>query len=334
LAVVDSSHVFLSQGWCYPLDQYNRYWSWDVTIKERLRGDWTERFHAAGSWSYWHYRARRLVFLDTLVGWHSGQYGVSVRTNDGGTSWSEFASFEDSSEVGYDASFIDQQPGWAAWNSVGRTTNGGDSWFAKTADIGARRIQMFDSLSGWVMTTSGLLHTMDGGDSWTTVVAQSGLKAMRFLDPSNGVAVGSGGLILRTTDAGNTWLTDTAETSLDLYAVWMVDSVHAWAAGDSGVVLGMGDWALPGVEEQAERQPARPELTYVWPNPCRGTLWLALRGGTGSVVVYDDCGRPVASVQCAPARAEKLDLQRLPAGVYFARVLSSPQASARFVLLR
>jgi hypothetical protein len=63
-------------------------------------------------------------------------------------------------------------------------------------------------------------------------------------------------------------------------------------------------------------------------------LWLECRGGTGSVVVYDDCGRPVASVPCTPARAEKLDLRGLPAGVYFARVPTSPQAGVRFVFLR
>jgi hypothetical protein len=52
------------------------------------------------------------------------------------------------------------------------------------------------------------------------------------------------------------------------------------------------------------------------------------------VVVYDGCGRPVASVRCTPAREEKLDLRGLPAGVYFARVASPRQAVVRFVLLR
>jgi photosystem II stability/assembly factor-like uncharacterized protein len=332
LAVVDSSHVFLSSY--QEIYLYPTHWSWDVYIRERLHGSWTEKFHAGASWVYYTEDAYRLVFLDTLNGWHLGQSdGVAVRTNDGGTSWRQFALFEDSGDAGYDVSFVDNQTGWAAWDSVGKTTNGGDSWFPKTANIGARRIQMFDTLNGWVLSTSGLMQTTNGGDSWTTVVAESGLQAMRFCNPQYGVAVGLNGRILRTTDAGVTWMPDTASAAMDLYAVSMIDSAHAWAVGALGLVLGFGDWAKPGVEERMQ-SPSPIRLTGAWPNPCRGVLWVQCRGGPESVVVYDGCGRPVASVHCTPARAERLDLRRMPSGVYFARVASAPQAGARFVLLR
>jgi len=330
LAVIDSGHVFVSY-WIMYYDHYTWYYVW---IDERFQGSWQNRYFEHRGNGYFALQACRFSVLDSLHLWHLGWWSpyasVAVRTTDGGDTWLPGSMF---TKAYYDASFTDTLTGWAAWDVIGKTTNAGDSWYVLTSDVGARRIQMFDSLSGWVMTTSGLLHTMDGGVSWDTVVAESGPKAMRFCNPRHGVAVGLGGAILHTTDAGATWQHDTTESSLDLYAVWMVDSAHAWAAGDSGVVLGMGDWAIPGIEEP-QRLSCRFQLARAWPNRCRGTLWAQCRGGTGSVVVYDGCGRPVRGVECSSAKVQKIDLRGLPVGVYFVRVPSSPSAGVRFVLLR
>jgi photosystem II stability/assembly factor-like uncharacterized protein len=328
LAVIDSGHLFVSLGIVY----VPHYVHWYVWIDERVNGHWISRYYNHADNVDYALQACRLAAFDGMHLWHLGDdhspyVGVAVRTTDGGNTWARFTSGY------YDASFIDSLTGWACADKIGKTTTAGDSWQVLTSNIGARRIQMFDSLNGWVMTTSGLMSTTNGGDSWTTAVSQVGLQAMRFCDPRNGIAVGLGGTILRTTDAGVTWLRDTAEYSADLYSVCMLDSTHAWAGGGFGLVLGMGDWAVPGVEERRQF-PSRFQLARAWPNPCRGTLWLGCRGGAGSIVVYDDCGRPVRGVRCTSARAEKLDLRDLPVGVYFVRVTSSPRTGFRFVLLR
>jgi photosystem II stability/assembly factor-like uncharacterized protein len=335
LAVIDSGHIFVSSWRVY----YPRYLFWWVWIEEYASGIWRYCYSRQGvDISGGGARAGRIAVLDDMHLWHSGggYYDVSVRTKDGGATWVAFQYFRLWEN---DLSFIDSLTGWASLynGKIAWTTNAGNSWTDRTDDVGARRIQMFDSLNGWVLSTSGLMHTTTGGVSWDTVVAESGLKAMRFCNPRHGVAVGAGGVILHTTDAGVTWLRDTivlgTENYLDLHAVWMVDSAHAWAAGENGIVLGMGDWALPGIEEQ--RQLLNPlRLVGVWPNPCRRTLWVQCRGGPGTIAVYDNSGRPVAKRQCSLAGAQELDLRGLPAGVYFARATSSPQSSIRFVLLR
>jgi hypothetical protein len=193
---------------------------------------------------------------------------------------------------------------------------------------------MLDTLRGWILTSAGVLRTSDGGDTWKQVLTQDSFGTMWFCDSVNGVCAGSRGRVLRTIDGGTTWLADTTGVTWNIRSVFMLDSTHAWAVGDSGIVLGYGDWAVPGVEERNQCQSGTLELVSVWPSPCRGTLWLKCRSVLGSVVVYDDCGRPVASVQCTPSRAEKLDLRSLPVGVYFARVRSSLRTGVRFVLLR
>jgi hypothetical protein len=333
--VLDSGHVLVSHG-----DGCFNGWrlTWEFWIDALSNGNWNNTYYRADWDAPMPLGASRFSVLDTDHVWHLGlhysTYHAAVRTISGGGAWEPFANPYDAENNAYDASFTDTATGWAVWNVVYKTASAGDSWRTLTTDLGARRIQMFDSLNGWIMTTSGLMRTTNGGDSWTTAVSQSGLQALRFCNARNGVAVGSGGMILRTIDSGSTWLSDTAEDPTNLYCVCRLDSAHAWAAGDSGVVLGLGDWALPGVEDSGRKRVHQLMLTSVGPNPCRGALWLHCRGGSGSVVVYDDCGRPVRSLGCAMDHPERIDLRDLPAGVYFARVASSPQNAIRFVLLR
>lgn len=332
LSVVDSSQVFVSHQWCiYPHWAYWKFW-----IEEWSHGEWTTRYYKDNGGDWAPIVSYRLCFIDALHGWSLAGYGasrygyVAVMTGDGGATWDGYNQYAGG---GYDVSFTDTVTGWASWEAIGKTTNAGVDWQDLTPNVGARRIQMFDSLDGWVSSTSGLIYTTDGWASWDTAVAESGLKALHFCNPRHGVAVGLGGAILHTTDAGVTWLRDSSPTSLSLYAVFMLDSVHAWAAGDSGIVLGMGDWAAPGVEERSS--PPDPfTAACVWPSPCRGKLMVRCPKGVGAVVIYDNSGRPVTSVRCSSAQVQELDLRRYPAGVYFLHAASSSGVDTRFVLLR
>jgi hypothetical protein len=229
---LDSDHVLVSY---YDLDVYPHRLDWFLWIDKLSGGNWDNTYSTGQMDAPGWLEACRFSVLDADHLWHLGlnysTYHAAVRTRVGGTPWEPFGIPVYNY---YDASFTDTETGWAVWDVVYKTTSAGASWQTLTTNLGARRIQMFDSLNGWIMTTSGLMHTTNGGDSWTTAVSQSGLQALRFCDPQNGVAVGGSGTILRTTDSGSTWLRDTAEDPTDLYCVCMLDSAHAWAAGDSG----------------------------------------------------------------------------------------------------
>jgi hypothetical protein len=237
---------------------------------------------------------------------------------------------------GYDMSFVDTATGCAAVDDVDtvmKTTDAGNSWTGHAYIPGARRIQMFDKLSGWVLADSGLLRTSNGGDSWTLVVAETALTALRFCDAGFGVAVGKGGAILRTNDSGATWHRDTVDNPVNLYAVCVLDSTHAWAAGDEGVVLGLGDRSIPHIDEPVQAYRGL-GVGRLWPNPCSGTLWLRVGGKSGLVHVYDDSGRRVRTVSCASDRTLEVDVSDLPTGVYIARFAAQRSANVRFVILR
>jgi photosystem II stability/assembly factor-like uncharacterized protein len=51
------------------------------------------------------------------------------------------------------------------------------------------------------------------------------------------IAVGDGGVILKSSDSGVTWTTKTSGTGVDLYGVWSVSTTKFIAVGASGVIL-------------------------------------------------------------------------------------------------
>jgi len=99
---------------------------------------------------------------------------------------------------------------------------------------------------------AGLLIAAAGGKSDTSTVAvivqrgwysqvsnvSSDLNAVFFAaDRLTGWAVGTGGRIVATTDAGQTWTTQVSNTSFNLNAVFFTSASEGWAAGNGGIIL-------------------------------------------------------------------------------------------------
>jgi photosystem II stability/assembly factor-like uncharacterized protein len=114
----------------------------------------------------------------------------------------------------FSVDFIDPQRGWASssFGDVLHTTDGGQTWdFQSTntiADLFA--ITFVDADFGWTAgldpeTDGGvILQTQNGGDTWQRQPLNTDelLNDVAFADRSSGWAVGTGGLILRSTDGG------------------------------------------------------------------------------------------------------------------------------------
>jgi photosystem II stability/assembly factor-like uncharacterized protein len=121
------------------------------------------------SWLY------RCTFTDTLNGWAVGDSGKIVHTSDGGNTWNI-----QSSGIDFfieEVFFLNKRLGWAIANdyffygtTILKTTNGGVNW----------------SSSRYPDTTF-VLYTIN------------------FLDSLNGYLAGYRGVMLKTTDAGNSW---------------------------------------------------------------------------------------------------------------------------------
>ncbi|HXF99224.1 MAG TPA: YCF48-related protein [Bacteroidota bacterium] len=76
-------------------------------------------------------------------------------------------------------------------------------------------------------------------ETWNILLPNpsSNYAAVRFVDHERGWAVGSGGTISRTTDAGATWIPQTSGTTADLKHLWFVNASIGWVVGQNGTIL-------------------------------------------------------------------------------------------------
>ena len=81
--------------------------------------------------------------------------------------------------------------------------------------------------------------TSSSSNEWTPVISgtMAYLSWVHFPDDNTGYAVGSGGTILKTTDAGLTWSSLTSGTTTDLFSVHFENANLGYVSGNNGIVL-------------------------------------------------------------------------------------------------
>jgi photosystem II stability/assembly factor-like uncharacterized protein len=269
--------------------------------------------------------------------WHPGVWapnGNSLRSTDRGATWLDMDTICTIGEgEPSDISFVDTLNGWVidSRQNIRNTTDGGDSWTIIATGLNVKRLKMISLTTGWAISDSELFKTTDGGVTWDGGVVHSGLQAIAFCDSIHGAIVGKKGLILRTSDAGQTWVWDESDFTSDLYDVFMLDNTHAWAVGANGLVLGFGDWAIDVTEGGSQvGSPARLAAISVRPNPCRDRATLSFSSPPSKptpMKLVDAAGRVIQVISArAGARSLDLDLRGTPSGVYFVRAGSGPAA--------
>jgi len=130
-----------------------------------------------------------------------------------------------------------------------KTTNAGADWGLISTNYATYwyAIEFVDQSIGYVGGYNRIMKTENGGADWTAYDVKVGLPLadfpyvydIQFISSDTGWAVGSGGLIMRTTNAGATWVNQHYKTNTDatLNAVHFVNSTTGFAAGQSGVIL-------------------------------------------------------------------------------------------------
>ena len=63
------------------------------------------------------------------------------------------------------------------------------------------------------------------------------MNEIRFIDNDFGMAVGDSGIIIKTSNGGDTWTTLNSGTADTLESIFLVDQNHAWVVGQNGRVL-------------------------------------------------------------------------------------------------
>jgi len=195
-------------------------------------------------------------FSDQNNGWLVGKLGIILHTTNGGKTWSVQQSGKKLHL--YDVSFCNANDGLAVGENgfIIHTTNGGMTWEPQLSGItgNLRGVHFIDSAIAWVVGHEGaVLKTNDGGKTWTKHEAvEKQLKVMnrqfppslfsvKFSDTLHGFVVGHPGIILCTTNGGETWEKQSSGTNAVLYKVETLDSKKAWVTGGEGVILHTDD---------------------------------------------------------------------------------------------
>ena len=139
-----------------------------------------------------------------------------------------------------DIFFTDAQHGIICGSSgtILKTVDGGVSWQQKYSGVSDNllKIWMMDSNNGIVIGHNTILKTSDGGENW--VLKQSldnvVLTALHFPNAGTGYIVGSGGVVLRTLDGGESWNVISTGSCGNPDGVWFITpSLGFTTEGDS-----------------------------------------------------------------------------------------------------
>lgn len=146
----------------------------------------------------------------------TGQYGLALRSTDKGASWEKLKTGVDRNLLS--VSFANDQLGIAVgdYGSIVRTTDGGNTWtkIALPTDI-----PLPEDIAEIIQPGDVLLYDVD------------------FVDGEKGWIVGEFGVILATTDGGQTWVAQPSNIETTLFGVFFADAQNGWAVGLEQVML-------------------------------------------------------------------------------------------------
>ncbi|KAA0223566.1 T9SS C-terminal target domain-containing protein [candidate division KSB1 bacterium] len=209
-----------------------------------------------------------VFFTDSMTGWIVGGNGTIdgrhggfiLKTIDGGENWVKQDSTKDFGQfyIVRFSSLIAGEPtkkeGWIMGQDgiIYRTIDSGDNWISQGDEkYGLNSIYFIDESTGWAVGEKGVvLHTEDGGSNWHEQ-SQSDtllLSSVYAIDTQTAFVVGEKtegswpsylqhGIILRTTDGGQSWTRQTFDTLSKFSSIVFVNDSTGWITVTRGTLL-------------------------------------------------------------------------------------------------
>jgi photosystem II stability/assembly factor-like uncharacterized protein len=175
---------------------------------------------------------RAIQFQDERRGFAAGMQASLMRTADGGVTWERVATPLAAGEHPnfWDLFFVDDYTAWVVGEegTILATTDGGTTWTRQDTRLkDARSAAKLERIP-----TAGGSVAIDAGDRTPGFT----ISAVRFIDPSRGWVAGfyaglGRSLILRTQDAGATWVVDADIAGEELHALFVLGREQLWAIG-------------------------------------------------------------------------------------------------------
>jgi photosystem II stability/assembly factor-like uncharacterized protein len=183
----------------------------DVYILKTTNGgtNWTVPFRMMCGESVFDYHFNNLDFTDENNIWVCGNYGMFLRSTNGGLNWIQ--STFDQSKTYKDVRFINQNTGFLIY-SYGWSGNG---------------------------YPCRILKTINGGSVFDTIYYSNiyKLRSLYFIDENNGWMCGDSNTIKKTTNSGQNWYSQNTPIFTNYYRVYFTNLNTGWAVDFSGNIL-------------------------------------------------------------------------------------------------
>jgi photosystem II stability/assembly factor-like uncharacterized protein len=174
-----------------------------------------------------------LTFINETIGFAISNFGVIIKTTDGGFNWEQLLSPANFflSKI----QFTDSQTGFIIGgdNTGGyllKTVNAGQDWQLinlNTPDK-ERPTGMFflNNTTGFISGKKLFRKTTDGGQTWSDVMGSvsENINDVSFKNAGEGYVASDNGKYLKSTDGGNTWQSMQSSTSDHLKKIYFAES--------------------------------------------------------------------------------------------------------------
>jgi len=194
------------------------------------------------------YYTKAIYMLNKTTGYAGGYNGYVFKTTDG-TTWTSIGS------IGKTLTSISFPPASATGYCCGYggkiysiLPSGTLSAMATSVSSNLAAIS-FPGSQGRVCGENVILHYNETSWLGNQSYNEGTYNGICMINHTKGWAVGSSGVILKTTD-GTNWTAQTSPTTNELYDVFFLDSSNGWAVGYGGVIVhttnGGTTWAIEG----------------------------------------------------------------------------------------
>ncbi len=181
-----------------------------------------------------------IYMANATEGWITGACGLLLHTTNGGSSWQQQSS--GLSYHLYDVAF-NGSLGIATGSNgtVLRSTDGGNSWQSGfTSGSGNWRGLAVQGSSFVVANTDGevgMVNTDGTGYTPMSTPVVGRWQSIGVATEDIWYVAGLDGTVLRTEDAGSTWITGDAGTNADWYDLSFTDASNGWVVGSQGTIV-------------------------------------------------------------------------------------------------
>jgi photosystem II stability/assembly factor-like uncharacterized protein len=301
-----------------------------------------------------------LSFNNNSIGVCCGNSGTTLYTTNGGDNWLV------GNPTGYLVSFytsymLNATTGYCAGVNtifsplVGKTINGGANWtyssfYVNSNEASVYGIHFFNDQNGIAVSNlwngqGGISRTTNGGTNWTSQIFTYGLFGLSFPSPNTGYCAGYNGTIMKSTDAGASWISQISGSSSTLRAVYFLDSLVGYAVGQAGTLLKTTNGGVTAISGASNEIPEKFDLHQNYPNPFNPATKIKFDIPSVGLqytepvrlIICDLLGREVAVLineELKPATYEVTwNGINYPSGVYFYRLESGGFIVVRKMLL-